>query len=176
MVRHSLTPEDGASLANPVLMEEFAARYIMERTPFPLEVCQRIAPHLVRPCSVAATLSVRGGKAPKLTVSLFDEVWVQFVKVHGTPYVAFVANTPATASGFAGAAVLVYRPRRNCVLQIMHDPWGVRKLVFMPQGTKFTVSERNNIWWQTLALDVPGKSHRLTMFSDVRTPPFHQPA
>ena len=176
MFRHSLIPELGASLAKPALMEEFAARYVMERTPFPLEVCQRIAPYLVRPCSVAATLSVRRGKPRKMTVSLLGEIWVQFVKVHGTPYVAFVANTPAPASGFAGTAVLVYRPwQHDCVVRIMHDPWGVRRIVFMCGNSKLSVSERKNIWWESLRLPTTSESQELTMFSDVRTPLFPLP-
>ncbi|KAJ4147797.1 hypothetical protein LMH87_002301 [Akanthomyces muscarius] len=167
MIRHSLIPELGASLANPALMEEFAARYVMEHTPFPLEVCQRIAPYLVRPCSVAATLSVRGGKPRKTTVSLLGEIWVQFVKVHGAPYVAFVANTPAPASYFAGTAVLVYRPwQHDCVVRIMHDPWGVRRIVFMRENSKLSVSERKNIWWENLRLPTTSESQELTIFSD----------
>lgn len=74
IVRHSLIPEEGDSLASRAFLEVSAARCIYERWSLPTELCRRIALHLVRPYSIAATLSTTG-KPRQITVSLITNIW-----------------------------------------------------------------------------------------------------
>lgn len=133
----------------------------------PPELGCYIADYLVPYYHAAATAALKVGSRHVMHIDLSRNVWARFIRVHRTVYVSALSNTAETDA--SRNSVLLYNVATSRVADVAYvarDPWGVRQVVFARSDEIVDVSERADVWWDTIKL--PPEQKRLDGHSDVR--------
>ncbi|KAM3447863.1 hypothetical protein MY3296_008318 [Beauveria thailandica] len=120
----------------------------------PQELGCYITDYLVRYYHAAATAALRVGSRRVMHIDLSRNVWARFVKVHGNIYISTLSNTEAEIDA-SRMNVLLYNAaasRPADAVYVARDPWGVRQVLFARGDEVMNVSERADVWWDTIKL------------------------
>lgn len=142
----------------------------------PQELGCYVADYLVPYYHTAATATLKVDSQSVMHIDLSKNVWARFVKVHGTIYVSALSNTKVETNA-SRMSVLLYDAATSRPVDTMYmarDPWGVRQVLFARSDEVVDISERPDVWWDTINL--PAKQRHLHGQSDVRVDPRNEEA
>ncbi|KAM3496927.1 hypothetical protein MY10362_009704 [Beauveria mimosiformis] len=132
----------------------------------PQELGCYIADHLLPYYHAAATTLQEVDSRSIMHIDLSRNVWARFVKVHGTIYVSALSNTELETDASRMSVVLydAATSRPADTVYVARDPWGVRQVLFGRSDEVVDISERPDVWWDTINL--PAEQRQLDGQSD----------